>query len=626
MRGVAIEYVTKLGAYGLTVAAAFAVALAVLLSVSSTAEAVEPGKSMTVEIAANPSDGTGVVRVEIDALSTASGSFGFNGEQSIVCNDNGKCDVGEDTDSSASTPNEKVDGDIFIVVDVDSDSADGFILLKVTNVLASDGPAVTYQSVEVETLPQPASLTAQPTSTTVAAADDDGDSDQTTIMATVKNDQDPAAEVVDETLTFITTLGLLDCDGDGGDAPSQVCQANTVDDPATADVTEGRATVTLIGGGREGPATITITHATLDPASVNVTFYGDAKNLSAEADQGSVEQGGTVAVVLTVTDSGGSPVKGVEPTGAAKDDVVGPAEKSNKVTTDFGTNREKDGKVVIPACDVHEPVTEAPVNDDDPALSLGSSGTNDDGQCIVMVMAPPEDPGTAGDQAATRGIHTLNFALAKLTASVEITVAGGPASIESDAPEYVDPLSDTTITVTVRDDEGVLVGETDINVIKVAGDGLAEGAATMDGAQTKNGTAKFSYAAGLEGQVVFRVIAGTDTGAIRDIITLTVGEAMPEEPDMPAMPDGDALSFLSPSIASFSGGSVADLAAAAEAECPGGATYWVQASDGSWPAAYSTTVTVAIANSPFEAAWADGFGMTAVFFSECEMDAMGDEG
>ena len=61
----------------------------------------------------------------------------------------------------------------------------------------------------------------------------------------------------------------------------------------------------------------------------------------------------------------------------------------------------------------------------------------------------------------------------------------------------------------------------------------------MEGARTKNGTAKFSYAAGLEGQVVFRVIAGTGTGAIMDIITLTVGEAMPEEPDMPAMPDGE---------------------------------------------------------------------------------------
>ena len=73
----------------------------------------------------------------------------------------------------------------------------------------------------------------------------------------------------------------------------------------------------------------------------------------------------------------------------------------------------------------------------------------------------------------------------KLTASVEIEVAGGPSTIESDAPEYVDPLSDTTITVTVRDDEGVLVGETDINVIKVAGDGLAEGKATEGGGPDK---------------------------------------------------------------------------------------------------------------------------------------------
>ena len=101
----------------------------------------------------------------------------------------------------------------------------------------------------------------------------------------------------------------------------------------------GEVTVDLIGGGREGSAVITITHGTLDPATVEVTFYGDAKNLVAEAAQGSVEQGGTVAVVLTVTDAAGSAVKGQSPVAAAKDDIVGPAEKSNPVSVAYGVNQ-----------------------------------------------------------------------------------------------------------------------------------------------------------------------------------------------------------------------------------------------------------------------------------------------
>ncbi len=229
--------------------------------------------------------------------------------------------------------------------------------------------------------------------------------------------------------------------------------------------------------------------------------------------------------------------------------------------------------------------------------------------------------GTATDALDT---YTRNSDVDKVT--VELQVGGPPSSVTSDASEYVDPLSSTKITYTVWDDEDVRVGEVDVVIDQIEGDGkITAGEGT---GRTKDGQGSFTFRAPLnEGTAVFLVTVNPGTsGEIQQPISVVVGEAMPEEPDMPAMPDGDALSFLSPSIASFSGGSVADLAAAAEAECPGGATYWVQASDGSWPAAYSTTVTVAIANSPFEAAWADGFGMTAVFFSECEMDAMGDEG
>ena len=129
---------------------------------------------------------------------------------------------------------------------------------------------------------------------------------------------------------------------------------------------------------------------------------------------------------------------------------------------------------------------------------------------------------------------TLGFVLgaagpAQLSASAEITVAGAAATVESDAPDYVEPLSDTKVTITVHDDEGVLVGATAINVVQVAGDGLTEGLLPVDAKQTHDGQASFTYAAGLSGEAVFRVIAGSGPGAVRDVITLSVGAPAEEE-------------------------------------------------------------------------------------------------
>ena len=559
-----------MGAYGLAAAAAFAVAVALLVSVSSTptAEAadvtvtngtatVEPGDTAVMTQAGR------IVRFTIDGdNSTATGSFASGGGQTIACSDDAACDTGtEDADSDPTTPQTDVENSIQVKLDIDEDSADGFIIVTYAVIVDASGAVGTATGtivITVKTQPRAASLTAKAASTTIqaepvaSAANDGTDPDRTTITATVKNDAKDPVGKAHETLTFITTLGTLNCPASAavnetGPPPIslsainaangvQVCQVRTVvDNTGTTDVNElGTATVTLLGAGREGTATVTVTHGTLDPATVSVTFYGDAANVEAAVEQGSIEVGGDVFVVLTVTDGADNPVKGVEPEAAAKDAIVGPADDAKTVTTDYKVNKlDKDGKVAIPACEAHAAVTQTQV-DNDPALApvtLGSSGTNDDGQCVVQVTAPVDDTGTANvNEAAARGTHTLNFELGKLTAAASVQVAGAAASIESNAPESVDPLSDTTITVTVRDDEGVLVGATAINVIKVAGDGLAEGKATESGAMTVNGSSTFSYAAGLEGEVVFRVIAGSGSAAIRDIITLTVGEPEPDEP------------------------------------------------------------------------------------------------
>ena len=606
-----MSYVTKMGAYGLAVAAAFAVALAVLLSVASNSTATAATVELTgTSVDAQPGDTVTIPGASTATIvdfsitgGTASGSFDSGGGQTLSCSDS--------TTDPARGCDIQADAGITVKLNIDADSADGYISVKRDTVLPVGGDDDTVV-ITVTTQPKPATLTAKAGSKTVAASDSAGDTDQTTIKATVKNDQDPSVGVAGETLTFITTLGLLDCDGDGGgtNAPSQVCQADTA---AAAEGVLGEVTVDLIGGGREGNAVITVTHGTLDPATAEVTFYGAAKNLDAEAAQGSVEQGGTVAVILTVTDAAGSAVKGQEPVAAAKDDIVGPAEKSNTVSVAYGVNQlDSKGEIAIPACFAHQEVLadDVDLTADPPEVeTLGSSGTNDDGKCVVMVSAPDDDDTTASvNEAATRGINTLSFELGagsdKLSASVEIEVAGAAASIVSDAPANVDPLSDTTITITVRDDEGVLVGETAINVIKVAGDGLAEGKATAAGAKTTNGSAKFSYAAGLEGQVVFRVIAGTGGSAVRDIITLQVG--VPVEDPPPAPPSLNKVpSPTGVTLVTFSGGTVAELGTVVTTACSGGGTVYATDYQGRW-VSYIPAAMIAALNASFEALFPDG--------------------
>ena len=626
-----------MGASALVVAAAFAVAFAVLVSSTSneTAEAAEVTLTGT-SVDAQPGDtviipGPGTPDIVDFSITggTATGSFDSGGGQSVSCSDS-ETGTGCDVNTAADA--------ISVKLNIDADSPDGYITVKRDVILPVDGSDDTIV-ITVTTQPKPASLTAKAVSTTIdanGAIGSDTDPGRTKIVATVKNDQSPSAGMDGQRVTFITTLGVMNCPGStaptgGTDIAAatnvQWCQVwtSTVDDPTTTapDAVPGKAVIDLLRSNREGTATVTVTHGTLDATTVDVTLFGTAKNLSARADQGSVEVGGSVFVVLTVTDGAGNPVKDVQPQPAAKDPIVGPTKTANKVTTSqaaddgvaatspYNVNKDvdKDGAVDkgdIPACG---PVTAVPAAPDaDPPVQgvFVSTGTNDAGQCVVQVNATPDDATTTGtNEASARGVHTLNFELAKLKADVEITVSGGPATIDSDAPDYVEPLSDTTITVTVRDDEGVLVGATNINVIQVAGEGLTEGAATKENAKTKNGSAKFSYAAGLEGRVVFRVIAGSGTGEIRDIITLMVGAPAPEP-----VPEPDPAPTLSPTpsatgvtLVTFNGGSVSDLAEALAAQCSGGRAY---ATDyqGNWVAYIPGAPSVV--NAPFNNLFADG--------------------
>jgi hypothetical protein len=614
-----------MGAYGLAVAAAFAVALAVLLSVSSTPAAnaatvtltgttvdAEPGDTVNIPGPATVGAGASLIIDFTITGGTASGSFDVGGGQTVSCSDSttGKgCDTEEDANSIA------------VKMTVDDDSADGYIIVRRTQILPVVTTDPTSVVITVTTQPKPNSLTAKAAQTTIAAA-----AGTTEITATVKNNKSPAVGMNDQRLTFVTTLGTMDCPASGSGDTSinlaenvQWCQVWTSGDVAGTSpaVPLGAAVVTLTGGGREGTATLTISHATLDPASVDVTLFGTAKNLAAKADQNSVEQGGSVFVILTVTDAVGNPVSNAQP-GPGETEVVGPdvddAVDVNTSTIEtvattgdspYNVNKDVDGDGAVdkgkdvPACG---PLTLVEAEDGPPVVQgvFASTGTNQAGQCAVQVNAPADVDGTSADEAATRGEHTINFLLDELEASVTIEVAGVPASIESDAPAYVEPLEPTTITVTVYDDEGVKVGITEVTVRAIEGGGLIEGAGAGNKEDTVDGQSSFTFFAPSTGTATLRI----DAGKQKLIVSLPVGAPV-EEPPPPPPSLSPAPSASGFTLVTFSGGSVEELGTTVTTSCGGGGTAYATDYQGNWVSFIPAAMIPAV-NASFGALFSDG--------------------
>ena len=615
-----------MGAYGLAVAAAFAVALAVLLSVASTPATnaatvtfdpdspttvdAEPGDTVII-----PSGGTGTIVDFSISGGTASGSFDVGGNQSLSCSDSttGKgCDT--NTEPTA----------ISVKLTVDDDSADGYIIVKRTQILPVPTGAdtgVTSVVITVTTQPRPTSLTAKAAPTTIDA--DAAGAGASAITATIKYNR--AATVVPddagagELLTFVTTLGVMDCPAlDDGDAVTNVqwCQVRTLALANTESTVTGA--VTLRGSGREGTATVTVSHATVGPAGVDVTLFGVAKKLTAEADQGSIEQGGSVFVILTVTDAAGNPVSNAQPL-PADEEVTGPEGddtvlvNTTQVAGEAGTspytvNKDVDGDGVadkgdVPACGPVDqvPATGATLDEEAGDVAVfGSTGTNSAGQCAVQVNADP-----VGDDDATRGEHTINFVLGDdLEASVTIEVAGAPASIETDAPAYVDPLGDTKITVTVFDDEGVRVGVTNVTVRAIEGGGLIEDATgkgkDANNEDTVDGQSSFVFFAPSSGTVTLRV----DAGKIQHIVSLPIGAPVEDPPDEPPSlsPAPSASGFT---LVNFSGGSVEELGTVVTTSCGGGGTAYATDYQGNWVSFIPAAMIPAV-NASFGALFSDG--------------------
>ena len=165
-----MSYVTKLGAYGLAVAAAFAVALAVLLSVSTpTAEAALQMKNAAGELVTHNGSAengdtvyvqftnNGYATFTISTTGAASASFthtdaDLNG-QSIVCGPvlaaaaEGACDAEADNQS------------VTVAVKIDDDSGKGVVFVK-QEAITGDGTTTT-DAISVSVKQVPTTLTAK---------------------------------------------------------------------------------------------------------------------------------------------------------------------------------------------------------------------------------------------------------------------------------------------------------------------------------------------------------------------------------------------------------------------------------------------------------------------------------
>ncbi len=531
------------------VAMVAAVAFSGVLTNTQTAEAAPrdfPAADRALTVA--PGDTVNIIVADAFAQVTitdksASASFAANGGQSISCSDDdGSCDT-DDSDANAAG-RQNVAGSVTVVLNIDADSPAGFVLISVNGIGATNTDLTKVITVSKAGLVGSLELKTDAASDKTVTAT----GGVSNLTVTVKNASTPPTGLTGQTVSVITTHGTVGCGSGAGTAnagTSQTCSA--------ASDAAGVVDVILTGGGVEGTATVTATLGTRT-ATATVTLFGSAKNLTAEPDQGSIEIGGSTYIVLTVTDGAGNPVSGqtispvqtpaVEvtgPSGTAADVLVTTEKDTAEDTTanpsvPAGRGYSKDKPAAgaapaIPACgDDNAHIGEAAATYDELFGSDDAAGTSDDGegtnaagQCVVQVTAPEANPADPTTKDATRGVHTLNFAIGAIKASATIEVAGKPNSISTDLSDTVDPASVTKVTVSVFDDEEVLVGITDVNVRKVGGDGLVENAGTS----TVNGQSTFTFIApSSAGSAEILITAGD----VNHRVTINIGEPAPEGP------------------------------------------------------------------------------------------------
>ena len=496
---------------------------------------------------------TGFVRFEIETTGAAEATFthsdASDNGQSILCRSAATGVVSCDADAGGTG--------VTVALKISDDAGRGVIFVKQTTVPATGTPTVTTDTISVTVAQVPSSLSVTPSPASINSGQGAlADAGMTTII--VRLTDTDGAGIGGESLTIIASHGTLAqveaapttwTDATGGTAfasgGAQVGSISTSTDGAAENADgAGYAAVTLTGGGVPAVATVTVrmTAGALSGVA-DVTMFGPATDITAEAEQSAIAVSESTFIVVTVVDSGGNAVTGAVPALKAQGGVVPPAKLAVAVATSGMTNKDpkQDGVLAalgdIPSCTVHNRELVAAV-DEPPADAVPASvstGTDAAGKCVIQVTAT-DNPGAAPD--AARGTHTITVAGYKPAGagdvSVEIQVGGAPATIEHDAPERIDPSAELTVSLTVLDDEDVRVGKVTIEVLHTAGDGAI--ISNIAGGATSDGRTAFTYIApSTPGVVEFLVRTKAANGAVtsQQPIIVAIGAAPEEAPDAP---------------------------------------------------------------------------------------------
>ena len=393
-----LSYVTRIGAYGFAVVAAFAVALAVLLSVSSTSveatiQTAADGEEADTSADANNGDTlyirnmfeTGYVRFEIETTGSASASFTHDDAdedgQSILCR---SAETGTSCDATAG------DTAVTVALKIDDDSGKGTVFVKQTTVPATGIPTVTTDTIDVTVAQVPANIAVSASPKSIA------ETVETTVLAIRLTDTDGKG-IAGEGLTAIATHGSLtaalaqpdswairDVETDSTEGNTGLAYTGTGSQVATLITSSdnglltadgaGFAAVTLTGGGAAGQATVTVrqTNGTV-VGTVDVILFGKAKTIAATAEQSAIAIGESTFIVVTVTDAGDNPVAGATASVKTTGGRVPPTKLETPVAQSDTVNKDVNGdgdadKGDIPSCEAVEAQTV------DPGDAPGRSG------------------------------------------------------------------------------------------------------------------------------------------------------------------------------------------------------------------------------------------------------------
>ena len=535
-------------------------------------------------------------RFSVDPLSSAEASFHWKGGQTLNCADNRDCDLDYANDR------------LLVRLDIAEDADEGTrVIVEVENLTDTNRARARYVIPVIGDRQAATGLSVELASGSSASRPASGDSGnaahEAVFRVLLQDNRSPPAGFAGGRLVVTTTRGVFRSTGFGTNCPASGVTSCTL----TTDANGGR--IHLRGDGQPGAARLTFRAAGFT-ATRDVTFYGAAARIAAAAEQSSVEVGGSVFVVVTVTDEAGNGIAGRTPApGVGGNAVRGP--RANAVTVTATDRAAKDAAGTandIPAC---------------------RDGTDGDGRCVIRVTAP-DAAGTLRD--ATLGTHTITVVgespipEAGRRAAVDVTVAGPPARVSADAPRRVEPGASADVTVTVTDARGQRVGAQSVLVRQVAGGGRLVGAGP---AVTRDGQHVFAWRAPARAdianfEVEIRALDGdgaaTASGRVLARTRFTIGAG--DEADA-ALPTLTPFPGFGAALTLFGGGSLAGLRTVLAEGCSNDAVavYATPPTARGGYVAFIPNARIDAVNEPFRRAMADARGIvpagTLLLVTDC---------